>query len=300
LKVTDNDGAIGLSTIQITVNAALNIPPVAEAGANQAIDLPISNTSIAGSGPDADGTVRSYRWTKMSGPAATIVSPNSRNSSVTGLLVGNYKFQLMVTDNSGATGKDSMLITVAQSTLPLDLLSFKGQLTGSQVGLTWKTANEKNVSGFDIERMTGNSWGKIGFMKSTGGSLENNDYFFGDNKPVTGVNFYRLKIVDIDGKYVYSDIISFELKPTKNVVYQNVPNAFTDITTIRYEMDEKAPVKIIVFNAIGIQVAALTNEIKQPGSYQVQWNASGFPSGNYFYTVLIGDNVTTKKMLKIK
>ena len=152
LKVTDNNAATAVDTVQITVNAAVNIAPVAEAGANQTIDLPTSNTNIAGSGTDADGTVRSYNWTKISGPAATIVSPNSKSSSVTGLLIGSYKFQLMVTDNKGATGKDSMQITVTQSVLPLNLLTFKGQLVSSKVSLTWKTANEKNVSGFDIEK----------------------------------------------------------------------------------------------------------------------------------------------------
>ena len=147
--------------------------------------------------------------------------------------------------------------------------------------------------------MTGNTWVKIGYIQSAGGSLADNDYFFSDYLPVTGLNFYRLKIVDVDGKYVYSDIINVELKANKNVVYQNVPNPFTNITTIRYEVADKALVKIMVYNAAGIQVAVLANEIKQPGSYQIQWNAENIPSGNYFYTVIIGDNVTTKKMLKI-
>jgi hypothetical protein len=55
----------------------------------------------------------------------------------------------------------------------------------------------------------------------------------------------------------------------------------------------------MVFNAAGIQVAVLANEIRQQGSYFVQWNASNLAPGNYFYTVVIGDKATTKKMLKI-
>src|SRR5258705_9016570 len=72
---------------------------------------------------------------------------------------------------------------------------------------------------------------------------------------------------------IYSDI-NVRLKINKNVVYQNVPNAFSGITTIRYKVADEALVKIMVYNRAGIQVAVLANEIKQPGSYQIQWNAA--------------------------
>ena len=74
------------------------------------------------------------------------------------------------------------------------------------------------------------------------------------------------------------------------------PIAFTGITTIRYKVADEALVKIMVYNVAGIQVAVLANEIKQPGSYQIQWNAKNLPSGKYFYTVIIGDNVTMRPM----
>ncbi len=287
------------SAVLIRNGAITSQPPIANAGTDQTITLPTNYINLSGSATDPDGNILAYTWTEISGPAATIVSPNSQSSSVTGLLMGSYKFQLTVTDNKGAIGKDSLQITVIESVLPLTLLTFKGQPVNSKVSLTWETANEKNVSGFDIEKMAGNKWVKIGFIQSAGGSLAENDYFFSDYLPVTALNFYRLKIVDIDGKYVYSDIINVEVKPNKNVVYQNVPNAFSGITTIRYEVADKTLVKITVFNEAGSQIAVLTNGIRQPGSYQIQWNAETIPSGNYFYAVIIGDTVITKKMLKI-
>ena len=66
LKVTDNTGAIGLDTMQVTVNA----PPISNAGADQLITLPASTVVIKGSGTDADGTISSYNWTKISGPSS--------------------------------------------------------------------------------------------------------------------------------------------------------------------------------------------------------------------------------------
>ena len=294
LKVTDNRGATGLDTVQITVNA----PPTANAGTDQSITLPTSTVTLSGSGTDPDGTISAYNWTKISGPAATIVSPNSKTTSVTGLLQGIYKFQLTVTDNKSATGKDTMQVTVNQSALGSNLLTFTAQTTGDNVSLIWETANEKNVSGFDIEKKTAKSWDKMGHLPSTGGITENK-YFFGDYFPVTGLNYYRLKILGSEGKFVYSYIINVKLITNKNVMYQNVPNPFTGITTIHYEVPDKSLVKIVVYNTLGIPVAVLANEIKNPGSYQVQWNAGNITSGTYFYTIIIGDNVRTRKMLKL-
>ncbi len=127
-----------------------------------------------------------------------------------------------------------------------------------------------------------------------------NKYAFTDSFPIVGLNYYRLKIIDMDGKFVYSDVISFEVNPRKNLVYQNFPNTFSEFTTIKYEIAQKSSVKIVVYNSIGLQVAGLLDEIKQPGVYQVRWNAANVAQGNYFYKVMIGESVVTKKMLKVR
>ena len=114
LKVTDNSGAVDTDTIQVTVNAAAgNIPPVANAGTNQTITLPVNSVILSGSGTDADGTITAYAWTKISGPAAgTITNPTTAATSVTGLVAGVYQFELKVTDNSGAVDTDTIQVTV--------------------------------------------------------------------------------------------------------------------------------------------------------------------------------------------
>src|SRR5450432_3949624 len=112
LKATDNNGATGLDTVQITVNAA-NIPPTANAGTDQLITLPTSTVSLSGSGADVDGSISSYNWTKISGPASgTITGATSATTTVTALVQGVYLFELKATDNNGATGKDTMKVTV--------------------------------------------------------------------------------------------------------------------------------------------------------------------------------------------
>src|ERR1019366_4723358 len=113
LQVTDNSGAIGTDIVQITVNAAANIPPTANAGSDQTITLPVNTITLSGSGSDADGTVANYIWTQISGPSGyNIVNANSPVTDVSGLVQGVYQFQLQVTDNNGAVGTDIMQVTV--------------------------------------------------------------------------------------------------------------------------------------------------------------------------------------------
>ena len=113
LQVTDNSGATGTDIVQVTVNAAPNVPPVANAGSDLTITLPINSVTLTGSGTDADGTIAGYTWTKISGPSSySIVNANSAITGITGLVKGVYKFQLKVTDNNGATGTDVVKVTV--------------------------------------------------------------------------------------------------------------------------------------------------------------------------------------------
>ncbi len=186
------------------------------------------------------------------------------------------------------------------STLPLTLISFNGKVINGKTNLTWQTNNEKNIIGFDIERlMNNNTWTNVGFVPSAGSASTANIYSFDDNAPLNGINYYRLKITDADGKSSYSRIISLVIENGRYIVYQNVPNPFTSSTTIRYDIAERSSVKIIVYSVEGSQVKVLTNETKDAGSYEVKWNTSNISAGNYFYKVIIDDKVITKKMLKL-
>ena len=119
LTVTDNKGGAGKDTIQVNVNAANNIAPVADAGSNQTLTLPASIVTLAGTGTDADGTIKSYAWAKITGPSGnTIVNPNSANTVVSGFAQGVYQFELTVTDNKGDVGKDTVSIKVNAANQP--------------------------------------------------------------------------------------------------------------------------------------------------------------------------------------
>ena len=115
LQVTDNAGAASASSVTVTVNPAPNQAPVANAGADITLVLPVNTTLLDGSGSsDPDGTIAGYSWNKISGTGAiTIVNSNTPNPSVIGLGLGQYVFELTVTDNKGAVATDRVTVTVS-------------------------------------------------------------------------------------------------------------------------------------------------------------------------------------------
>jgi cytoskeletal protein CcmA (bactofilin family) len=155
-SVTDNNGAISKDTVRVTVNAAPNQAPVANAGANKVITLPVNTTTLTGSGTDSDGTITGYSWVKVSGPSSDIiVSPNLATTAVNNLVQGLYEYELTVTDNDGVISKDTIQVTVNDAfnqapvanagtskviTLPIDSTSLNGSGTdvdGTIVNYTW-------------------------------------------------------------------------------------------------------------------------------------------------------------------
>jgi hypothetical protein len=117
LTVTDNQGATGVDTVQITVLAG-NIRPKANAGVDQIITLPVTGALLKGIGADADGYIIAYNWSRVSGPKfprcnhSLIVNRDSVSTLVTGLKAGSYVFGLTVTDNQCATNTDYVNVTV--------------------------------------------------------------------------------------------------------------------------------------------------------------------------------------------
>ena len=94
-----------------------NIAPVANAGPNKNITLPIASFTIVGSASDADGSITSYSWSKRSGGAVTMNGTSTKELKISNMVAGSYVFVLTVTDNEGATHSDAMLVNVTSSTL---------------------------------------------------------------------------------------------------------------------------------------------------------------------------------------
>jgi hypothetical protein len=121
LKVTDNGGLTATDQVNIVVTATtVNLPPVANAGADKIVTLPTTTVTIAGSATDPNGnnTITGYLWSKVSGPTgATLVNKTTLTLTVNGLKQGVYVFRLKVTDNGGLTATDDVTVTVNAGTI---------------------------------------------------------------------------------------------------------------------------------------------------------------------------------------
>jgi hypothetical protein len=115
LKATDNGGASDNKNVTVTVSTGTPPPnqlPVITVGSAQTITLPVSSVNLTGSATDADGTIASYLWTKVSGTGGTISNPNAASTTVTGLTAGSYSFNLKATDNAGGSSNKTVAVTV--------------------------------------------------------------------------------------------------------------------------------------------------------------------------------------------
>jgi hypothetical protein len=96
--------------------------------------------------------------------------------------------------------------------------------------------------------------------------------------------------IDAEDQLVFS---SYKLE-------KNYPNPFNPTTTIGYQLPAVSQVKLSIYNLLGQKVATLVNEWQQAGQYQVSWNASGFPSGIYYYRIVAGEFQQIRKMILLK
>ena len=151
-------------------------------------------------------------------------------------------------------------------------------------------------------------WEIIGFVNGNGNSNSPKDYSFIDNMLNLNLKLsYRLKQIDKNGKFTYSDVVEVESNniPTEFALYQNYPNPFNPTTTIKYSVpkivnNQSSIINLKVYDILGNEIATLVNEQKAPGNYEVQWNASGFASGVYFCRLQSEDFISVKKLLLMK
>jgi hypothetical protein len=188
--------------------------------------------------------------------------------------------------------------------IPVELTSFSAALIDNKVILNWETATETNNMGFEIERKSGPAeFTKIGFVEGHSTTTEKQNYQFIDQMNDLKANSltYRLKQIDYDGSYEYSqEVFVDNPTPMEFALRQNYPNPYNPVTTITYSLPIKAKVELIIYNALGESIKQLVNEEKEAGKYSVKFDATNLPSGIYFYKLQAGSFVETKKMVLMK
>jgi hypothetical protein len=255
------------------------------------------------------GGVKLYKRSDNSDGAWTLFGSAASVNSTTGEVTFN-----------GISSFSQLAVVEDESALPVELTSFTAYLTSNNVELKWQTSTEVNNYGFEIERTLGQTislsdgqteeWETIGFVQGHGNSNSPKNYEFTDENPPAGNLKYRLKQIDTEGQFeYYGTIVEInntvagveELNiPEEYSLFQNFPNPFNPVTTIKYGLPENAKVFIEVYNIIGQRIAVLVNEEQISGYHSVEFSGNSLSSGLYIYRMVTNEYSSVKKLMLLK
>ncbi|MEO7046802.1 MAG: T9SS type A sorting domain-containing protein, partial [Ferruginibacter sp.] len=180
---------------------------------------------------------------------------------------------------------------------PLTLLNFTGREVNNQVvQLQWTTTGEINTKNFEVEwRNDASQFDKIAVLPAAINSAQNEQYSFTHSMPSEGNNYYRLKMVDQDGRFTYSPEIKISVGNTiaKVTVF---PNPVVDVLTLTIEAINTETMVCNLFNADGKLVTTKSFAVKK-GSNKFSWNLAQMAKGNYFITS-INNHFETIKIIR--
>jgi len=259
----------------------------------------------------------------LTGPITSYISmvasaDDPTTSEIDGFTTGNtitYKFWISslgeeISDytanystGDGTFAPQGTAVVSFTEVLPVELLSFTANTDLNKISLNWETATEVNNYGFEIERKTTGSenWKKIAFVDGYGNSNSPKSYRYLDKSVTGGSKFeYRLKQIDNDGQYKYSDSIEVSITPMSFELLQNYPNPFNSTTNIQFTVSKTTELKINVYTILGEKVLTAAKGKYDPGFYRVKINTSGLPSGIYIYRLESTEFTSTKKMVYLK
>jgi hypothetical protein len=206
------------------------------------------------------------------------------------------------------------ILTGSDVSLPVQTGPLTAKSASDGVTLNWFTSSETAHLGFVVERRLADasdeSWERITSyeilesLHGAGNRSGRTDYTFTDVNAEPGtVYVYRITDVDIQGRPGKSQTIQVRFEailPETLTLYQNTPNPFNPVTSIRFALPEKQRVRLTVYNMAGQMVEQLIDEYGEAGEHQILWNGSGQAAGMYFFELTAGSERLVKKMQLIK
>jgi subtilisin family serine protease len=208
-----------------------------------------------------------------------------------------------VPNDTWGYGKLDAFAASNETPFPVELNGFTAKVVDNSISLKWQTATEIDNYGFEIERSANSiTWQSIGFVEGFGNSNSPKEYSFVDSKISSGTYHYRLKQIDNDGTFEYSNVIEVNFSsPQKFELTQNYPNPFNPLTNIQFTLPNEAKVKLKVLNVLGESAITIVSDQLTAGLHNYEFDATQFPSGIYFYSLEVdGKILETKKMILLK
>jgi hypothetical protein len=291
-NVNDESGCTGAASGSVTINVTAR--PTAPTATWQCLGNTVNVSSIY---PNATYTL-AYVTPASSGTVGSTITATGGATTVPFFLPFATSFAFTVTPTSALCPSLIASYSPAPScVLPLDLLSFQLVNKTQTVLLQWQTANEQNVIHFVIERSNDAiHFAEIGTVSANGNRTSINDYNFTDIQPAFAKNYYRLRIVDADGKIKYSKVLSVDIRKANSNI-SLYPNPVKDVLYISFDAAKAGHANLVVLDAQGKQVL-LENNLVQKGINLLHLNASKLASGTYFLRIQNDDMLEVVKFVK--
>jgi Secretion system C-terminal sorting domain len=192
-------------------------------------------------------------------------------------------------------GWTAQLAVLPLTPLGIELLSFTGQQQAGADVLNWNTLNEKNVAHFIVEHGANSfSYVKIGEVNAVGNTTGSTDYTYTNNNPENGHNFYRLKMVNEDGTFNYSNVILLKTTINKSTISM-FPNPAATQININVASIIKIGTQINVFDVHG---KIMYQQQLEAGKGATSIDVQAWARGNYMVQIIQGTDVNTIKLVK--
>jgi len=207
-----------------------------------------------------------------------------------------YSIQLTGSPTLAVTSYNASGKTISPSSpsvLPVELTSFTGAFSNNAVTLNWATASEENNDYFTVERSNnGKTFDALDNISGAGTTVEAQEYTYTDEKPESGVNYYRIKQTDFDEKFTYSKVIAVETnkEELEIKIYPNPVSSVANIVLPAFDGDTK----ISVMDVSGREV--LSQQVSDINEEAIQLDLSQLQSGLYIITVTNGSQVISKQI----
>jgi hypothetical protein len=300
IKLLDNTQLV-IGTNSALGNALLSIPASAGTGFASANNVLLDNTGNTGTSKIVllDGS-SAIAVASDAGPYDGVLTSNSGFLKLVGpapgLFFADGTVQSPVSGIYGNTLAGSIIVT-APGPLPILLSEFTAVLTDDAVGLSWTTGMEVNSDRFEVERSAdaGAHWEVLGTVAARGISSLPVNYSFSDPSPVAGTGEYRLRMIDLDGKYVFSEVrtVRSGLISALNVY----PNPAKDFVNITLGGAASASLSIRLINQAGQLL--VEKKVDHAGGTTISLPVGSYPQGNYLILVAGADGVQQVSKLLI-
>jgi len=259
---------------------------------NSSISVTVNDPDAPGDPNDNTSKIEIFYGITGSGAVATLLSSNTGSASlsyghVSSIGINYYYFAKITQVDGNVIWTAPIWVNRTAVIVPLELTRFKGIQQKEEIWLNWITAQEINADHFEIERsFDGSHFEKIGNVYSKYHTTSSpTSYDFTDAGAVNGLNFYRLKQFDLDGKYRYSDIVPvmFDHSIVKRISIN--PNPVISDLNIVLAVSENAIVLCKIYNTEGREIKSMTASIVA-GKNILSANISSLANGNYILVVI--------------